>query len=161
MSSDAPDYGEPVRETWTAWAAEQYPVKSSWVLPWAEIDEGQREVDRRIGTAVAAAERARIYAELGNDHFVIFTEDRWTVEHSVECRLSGQMPECAYHEAIADIAADGPDPEMMGRWLISEIDSAGLPSLTRASGGDGPVRPQDGPRTAGQGRAGVTGYREP
>jgi len=30
-----------------------------------------------------------------------------------------------------------------------------------ASGGDGPVRPQDGPRTAEQGRAGVTGYREP
>jgi len=26
---------------------------------------------------------------------------------------------------------------------------------------DGPVRPQDGPRTAEQGQAGVTGYREP
>ena len=30
-----------------------------------------------------------------------------------------------------------------------------------ASGGDGPGGPQDGPRTAEQGPAGVTGYREP
>jgi len=30
-----------------------------------------------------------------------------------------------------------------------------------APGGDGAVRPQEGPRTAGQPPAGVTGYREP
>ena len=36
-----------------------------------------------------------------------------------------------------------------------------LPVRFPAPGGDGAVRPQDGPRTAGQPPAGVTGYREP
>jgi hypothetical protein len=80
-----------------------------------------------------AAERERIYAELGNDHHVIFTEDRWTIEHSVECRLSGHMHECSEHEAIALIAGEY-DPDMAGRWRIDGVDSEGLPSLTRAEG---------------------------
>lgn len=92
------------------------------------------EEARRIAMAVAA-ERERIYAELGNDHYVIFTEDRWTIEHSVECRLSGHMPECTYHEAIARIAAEY-DPGMAGRWRIDGIDSEGLPNLLR-QGGEG------------------------
>lgn len=79
---------------------------------------------------VAAAERTRLYAELGNDHYVIFTEDGWTTEHSVECRLSGQMHRCAYHDAIAKVAHEF-DPDMAGRWRITGIDSEGLPSLVR------------------------------
>lgn len=130
------DLGRIVRETWVQWAREQPGAKPSWLVPWADLDEGQREVDRRIGAAVAAAERERVYAELGSDHHVIFTEDRWTVEHSVECRLSGQMPECAYHAAVAAVA-DEPRPEMAGRWRIAGIDAAGLPILTPA----GPIGP--------------------
>jgi hypothetical protein len=80
---------------------------------------------------IRASERERVYAELGNDHHVIFTEDRWTIEHSVECRLSGRMHECEYHEAIAGIAA-GFEPELAGRWLITGIDSEGIPALVRA-----------------------------
>ena len=82
------------------------------------------------GPHLAAAERERLYAELGNDHYVIFTEDRWTIEHSVECRLSGHMPECAYHAAVARIA-DEYDPDRVGRWRIDGIDSEGLPALLR------------------------------
>ncbi len=81
---------------------------------------------------IAAAERDRLYAELGNDHYVIYTEDRWTVEHSVECRLSGQMPECAYHEAVAAVS-DEFEPAMVGRWLICNIDTEGVPVLERAA----------------------------
>jgi len=86
---------------------------------------------------IAAAERERIYAELGNDHYVIFTEDRWTIEHSVECRLSGHMHECSEHEAIA-LTAREYDPGMAGRWRINGIGDDGLPSLERAEppGGD-------------------------
>lgn len=80
--------------------------------------------------AAVAAERARLYAELGNEHYVIFTEDRFTVEHSVECKLSGHMHECAYHEAVA-LIADEFDPGMLGRWRITGI-SEGLPDLERA-----------------------------
>lgn len=109
------------------------------VLADAEGDEGTYraladDVLRAAAPAIRAAERARLYAELGNDHFVIFTEDRWTVEHSVECRLSGRMPECAYHAAVAAIA-DEPRPEMAGRWRIAGIDAAGLPILTPAGTG--------------------------
>ena len=80
---------------------------------------------------IAAAERERVYDLLGHDHYVIFTEDRWTVEHSVECRLSGRMHECEYHEAVAAIATEF-DPDMAGRWRIDEIDSEGLPAMVRA-----------------------------
>lgn len=91
-------------------------------------------VGRRILDAVApeirADERQRVYAELGSEHYVIFTEDRFTVEHSVECKLSGHMHECAYHEAIA-LIADEYDPDRLGRWRITGI-SEGLPDLERA-----------------------------
>jgi hypothetical protein len=106
-------------------------VRLCWLChepDWADV--------RRQMNEAAAAERERIYAELGNDHHVIFTEDRWTVEHSAECRLSGQMPECAYHAAVA-LVADLPLPNMAGRWRITGIDSSGLPILTPAD----PIRP--------------------
>jgi hypothetical protein len=82
---------------------------------------------------IAAAERDRIYALLGSDHYVIFTEDRWTIEHTVECRLSGHMHECGYHTAVSLIAAEF-DPAMAGRWRIDGIGSDGLPDMVRADG---------------------------
>jgi hypothetical protein len=130
--------GRLVRETWVAWAREQpRPWKASHLTGWDDLGAGDREVDMRIGAAVAAAERERLCAELGNEHFVIFTEDRWTVEHSVECRLSGRMHECAHHAAVARFA-DGFDPDMAGRWLITEIGPGGYPVLIPAVliGGD-------------------------
>lgn len=49
--------GRLVRETWVAWAQEQPEGqrKPSWLIPWTELDAGQREVDCRIGEAVAAS----------------------------------------------------------------------------------------------------------
>ena len=43
----------------------------------------------------------------------------------------------------------------------AQVDAAKRNIARRLTSGDGAVRPQDGPRTAGQGPAGVTGYREP
>jgi hypothetical protein len=37
------------------WAREQPNPKPSWLLPWEDIDDGQREVDMRIGAALFAA----------------------------------------------------------------------------------------------------------
>jgi len=79
----------------------------------------------------AAAERERLYAAFGNDHYVIFTEDGWTVEHSAECRLSGHMHECGYLVVVRKIAGES-GPDLLGRWRISGIDSGGLPQLDRA-----------------------------
>jgi hypothetical protein len=50
--------GALVRETWIEWAGEQPYSKPSWLTPWADLDEKQREVDMRIGATVAAAVRA-------------------------------------------------------------------------------------------------------
>ena len=91
------------------------------------------ETARKIATvaleAAAPHIRAQVYAELGNDHYVIFTEDGWTTEHSVECRLSGHMHECAIHSAIAEWAAD--DPRLQGRWRIVSAEGP-VPVLERA-----------------------------
>lgn len=56
--------GRLVRETWVKWAREQPAPKPAWLASWDELDQGQREVDTRIGEAVAAAERERISAGL-------------------------------------------------------------------------------------------------
>jgi len=92
-----------------------------------------RERTAIMTEALKAAEphiRAAIYAELGNEHHVIFTEDGWTVEHSVECRLSGHMHECGYFTA-ASLVADEYRPVMAGRWKITGVDSQGRAALER------------------------------
>jgi hypothetical protein len=50
--------GRIVREAWVEWAREQPGAKPSWLTGWDDLDEGQREVDVRIGEAVAKAARA-------------------------------------------------------------------------------------------------------
>jgi hypothetical protein len=52
--------GQIVRETWVTWAKRQREPKPSWLVPWDDLDDGQREVDMLIGDAVAAAEQERI-----------------------------------------------------------------------------------------------------
>jgi hypothetical protein len=96
------------------------------------LEAGRRAVVA-AAPAIQSAERERIYAALGPAHYVIFTEDGWTVEHSVECRLSGHMPHCEWLRAVRRVAAE-PRAEMMGRWRIDGIDGAGLPSLARIEG---------------------------
>lgn len=73
-----------------------------------------------------------LYDFLGPDHFVTFTEDRWTVEHSLACRLTGAMEQCVYHQAVANVM-DGPPPDdALGRWRITDIDEEGCPAMVRA-----------------------------
>lgn len=61
MSDAAPldreELGRLVRTTWVKWAREQPSPKPSWLLPWGCLNEPDREVDRRIGEAVAARVR--------------------------------------------------------------------------------------------------------
>lgn len=62
--ADREELGRIVRETWVAWAREQAVLKPSWLVPWDELDPGQREVDMRIGEAVARATGALAPREL-------------------------------------------------------------------------------------------------
>lgn len=47
--------GRLVRNVWLKWAREQPHPKPSWLVPWESLDEGQREVDMRIGEALFEA----------------------------------------------------------------------------------------------------------
>lgn len=66
----------------------------------------------------------------GDEHSVVFTETAWTIEHSLRCRVGGQMADCPHHHAIQAVGYE-PDPDLIGRWRITNIDSMGMPSLER------------------------------
>ena len=52
-AADMPEtLGRAVREVWVKWALEQPYPKSSWLTPWEELREQDKEVDRRIGVAL-------------------------------------------------------------------------------------------------------------
>ncbi len=56
MNADERDaLGRQVREIWIAWAKEQPAPKASWMVPWEDLGEPVREVDRRIGERLHAA----------------------------------------------------------------------------------------------------------
>ena len=87
------DLGRLVRETWVAWAREQRDPKLSWLVPWEELDDGQREVDMRIGEAVAAAESVRWRSALQDalegmldmlPYAPEYFRDKWDLEAYVE-----------------------------------------------------------------------------
>ena len=49
-----------------------------------------------------------------SEHFVIFDENGWTVEHPFQCRLSGHMAECLYTKAMQHRS-----PNLHGRYPIT------------------------------------------
>lgn len=44
--------GQLVRMEWVAWAREQPHPKATWLAPWHQLTEPEREVDRRIGERI-------------------------------------------------------------------------------------------------------------
>lgn len=52
VRADRESLGRLVREVWVQWATEQSDPKPSWLTGWDELDDGQREVDMRIGEAL-------------------------------------------------------------------------------------------------------------
>ena len=46
------ELGRMVRNVWLAWAWGQPDPKPSWLVPWEDLDEGQRAVDIAIGRAL-------------------------------------------------------------------------------------------------------------
>lgn len=58
-------FGRRVREIWIAWAKEQPTPKPSWLVPWEQLSEPDKGVDRRIGETIAREYAAQIIAESG------------------------------------------------------------------------------------------------
>ena len=63
MTDSREELGRLVRAVWTEWASEQSDPKPSWLTDWEDLDDGQREVDMRIGSTVAAVTRATAEAQ--------------------------------------------------------------------------------------------------
>lgn len=47
------ELGKAVREIWIKWAREQPNPKEAWLLPWDELTEPEKEIDRRIGAQIS------------------------------------------------------------------------------------------------------------
>lgn len=54
------------------------------------------------------------------DHILELTDEGWTLQHSLACRVEGAMSSCGELQAVQYWAAhqDGP-PEARGRFLVS------------------------------------------
>jgi hypothetical protein len=52
---DRDQLGRIVREAWIGWANAQPAPKPSWLVPYDQLSETDKEADRRIGEAVAGA----------------------------------------------------------------------------------------------------------
>jgi hypothetical protein len=93
VGSDREAFGKIVRDVWVATARELLPdPKQSWLVPWEQLDdEFQREVDMRIGEAVAAAERERtLHRLLDGDPSLLESTFRQFVddEEAADCGLA-------------------------------------------------------------------------
>jgi hypothetical protein len=47
------ELGRMVRETWVKWAQTQPNPKPSWLVPYEQLTESDKEADRQIGEAIA------------------------------------------------------------------------------------------------------------
>jgi hypothetical protein len=56
-TTDRETLGQYVRWVWMNWARDQPNAKPPWLVPWEELSEADKEVDRRIGETLARVGR--------------------------------------------------------------------------------------------------------
>ena len=102
--ADREPLGRIVRETWVGWALEQPDVADhpSWTEPWGKLAARDREVDMRIGAAVAAAERERI-AGLMDSLAANYPENVFPPDSGVRDAIGGTAMRHAYRNAARTI----------------------------------------------------------
>lgn len=62
-ATDRDALGRLVREAWVKWALTQTNPKPSWLVPYDELSEPDKEADRQIGEAIAAPQLAELLAD--------------------------------------------------------------------------------------------------
>lgn len=98
--------GRAVRQVWVKWAREQSDPKPSWLLPWEELDEGQREVDMRIGAALFDAGKKAGYEYGHVDAEVAQLEKRVTSAWHAKAQVYEQELE-KYRHRFGPLSEDG------------------------------------------------------
>lgn len=95
--------GRLVRRAWVEWAREQPNVRPSWLVPWEELAEADREADRRIGEVIYA------YVVAGPTASACDVDE--ADDHDEVTRWLGTCPVEGFHIGIvADGGIDVPDP---------------------------------------------------
>lgn len=74
--------GRFVREAWVRWAEQQTDPKPSWLVPYDDLSEPDKEADRQIGEAVAR------WVLIGDSASRALVGDGWTVEDVREQKLA-------------------------------------------------------------------------
>lgn len=107
------ELGHRIREVWVRWAREQADPKASWLLPWEDLDDGQREVDMRMGEALfglgmtwSPVPSPLPDSETETEHVIEFREDGWTIMHPLACRPN--LSACAVNRAAGHALQEPP-----------------------------------------------------
>lgn len=103
---DRDTVGRMVREAWVRWALTQPNPKPSWLVPYDELSEADKEADRQIGSSVA----------------------RWTLIYDAATRAApqtrGEEGLAAFAREIIDCTFEGHDAD--GDWIQSLAVTHGL-----------------------------------
>ena len=116
------ELGRIVREVWIAWSMEQSAPKPSWLVPYDQLNEPDREVDRRIGErlfreGLRAAVNCRSATQPANEdsarldwlasQYWKFTEenDKQVAHRTFSLCMSIGIPECPVNLRAAIDAA--------------------------------------------------------
>lgn len=79
MTADREALGQRVREVWIRWAEQQPEPKPSWLVPWDDLAEPDREVDRLIGE--------ELYAKGHSDGIADLVVEQMRAEGKTKSRL--------------------------------------------------------------------------
>lgn len=113
---DRESLGMRVREVWIKWAMEQPTPKSSWLTPWEQLSEPDKEVDRRIGETLAKEATNTLARQCAAKDEALQLLKVWMSKHDMphgtKCRgLYAEMGSgdrtctCGYEEALNVLSA--------------------------------------------------------
>lgn len=64
--------------------------------------------------------KAAICSGQDPEHIIELTDTGWTLQHSLACRLEGELFDCPINKAVQDWMADlGKAPAARGRWYVT------------------------------------------
>lgn len=135
---DREQLGRFVREAWVRWAETQPNPKPSWLVPYDELSEPDKEADRQIGEAVArwtligdaaalSASRPESVDETGwliehGGHSIptYWTGEswgRWSSDHKRACRFARREDAFKVSLALGDTPHDPPHKIIEHMWM--------------------------------------------
>jgi hypothetical protein len=110
LPTDRDTLGHLVREAWVRWALTQPNPKPSWLVPYDELSEPDKEADRQIGEAIA----------------------RWTIIHAAADEMLDQDATAALSAAPArPLDVDWKARAERAEAALREIDPAALDAAER------------------------------